>query len=149
MMMIEALMAILIFSLGILGMVGVNALAVSSQSDARYRTDANEYATQIINQMWLSVDRTSGAATPASLAVFNHQTTGTNCPFSGSASGSSLVADWAVAAAAGLPGATAAMQQVVVGSAAEPNEVTVTLCWKAPGDVVARKHVMYKETKLK
>ena len=35
MMLIEALMAVLIFSLGILGMVGLNALAVSSQSDGR------------------------------------------------------------------------------------------------------------------
>ena len=62
MMLIEALMAILIFSLGILGMVGVNALAVSSQSDAQYRTEANRLATQIINQIWLSVDR-SGTGT--------------------------------------------------------------------------------------
>ena len=62
MMMIEALMAILIFSLGILGMVGVNALAVASQSDAQYRTDANKFATQIINQIWVSVVRTTDAA---------------------------------------------------------------------------------------
>ena len=158
MMMIEALMAILIFSLGILGMVGVNALAVASQSDAQYRTDANKFATQIINQIWVSVVRTTDAAgvttvDPASLNAFNYQSTSSataSCSFSASAGDPStpspIVSAWlnsVTAAGAGLPGATAAMQQIAVANTAtQVNEVTVTVCWKAPGDAVARRHVM-------
>ena len=37
---IEALIAILIFSLGILGMVAMAGSAMSAQTDARFRTDA-------------------------------------------------------------------------------------------------------------
>ncbi len=151
MMMIEALMAILIFSLGILGMVGVNALAVASQSDAQYRTDANKFATQIINQIWVSVARVTDAAgvttvTPASLTAFQHQPGGANCAFAGDVATQALVAPWVAsmtAAGSGLPGATAVMQQIVVANTnIQRNEVTVTVCWKAPGDAVARKHVM-------
>ncbi len=153
MMMIEALMAILIFSLGILGMVGVNALAVSSQSDAQYRTDANEYANQIISQIWINAVRVTDpvtkapTVTPASLDAFNHQgTTNANCTFSGAAATNPLVAPWVAsvtAAGSGLPGATAAMVQILVeNTATQGNDVTVTICWKAPGDAVARKHVM-------
>ena len=74
MMLIEALMAVLIFSLGILGMVGLNALAVSSQSDAQYRTEANRLATLIIGRIWVNVDRSTGTSVAASLIPFNHQT---------------------------------------------------------------------------
>ncbi len=156
MMLIEALMAILIFSLGILGMVGVNALAVASQSDAQYRTDANKFATQIINQIWVSVPRvpsipgdptSAPMIAAASLNAFQHQaTTDANCSFSGDPATDAVVAPWVasvMAAGTGLPGATAAMQQIVVANtASQLNEVTVTVCWKAPGDAVARKHVM-------
>ena len=146
MMLIEALMAILIFSLGILGMMGVNALAVSSQSDAQYRSEANKFATQIINGMWVNVDRTSAATVATSLEPFKHKTAGAACAFTGDASADALVTNWVIAvraAGSGLPGATAAMQQIdVANTAAGLNEVTVTVCWKAPGDAVARKHVM-------
>jgi type IV pilus assembly protein PilV len=147
MMLIEALMAVLIFSLGILGLVGVNALGVASQSDAQYRTDANKFATQVINRMWLSVNRATSATIASSLGAFKHQehTNGT-CSFSGDASADDLVTNWlaeVTAAGSGLPGATAAMQQIqVANTAAGMNEVTVTLCWKASGDLVPRRHVM-------
>ena len=146
MMMIEALMAILIFSLGILGMVGVNALAVASQSDAQYRTNANKFATEIINQIWVNVDRSSEAATALALGAFQHQPGGAACAFAGNPSTAPLITNWVAAVMAsgtGLPGATAAMQQIkVVNTVAGMNEVTVTVCWKAPGDAVARRHVM-------
>jgi type IV pilus modification protein PilV len=146
MMMIEALMAILIFSLGILGMVGVNSLAVSSQSDAQYRSDANKFATEAIQQMWVSVDRTDANSLATSLNAFQHQPGGSTCAFSGAASQSPVITSWlssVTAAGSGLPGSTPAMQQVLVSNLPSGvNEVTVTVCWQAPGDLVARKHVM-------
>ncbi|MEI8324202.1 MAG: hypothetical protein WCH44_02360 [Betaproteobacteria bacterium] len=145
MMLIEALMAVLIFLLGIVGMVGVSALAVTSQSDAQYRTDANKFATQILNQIWVSVNRLGSAADmTTSLNSFKHQENGADCNFAaaeGAAATDPAVALWVAAVRAGgtgLPGADATMQQIVVAG----NVVTVTVCWKAPGDLVARRHVM-------
>jgi type IV pilus assembly protein PilV len=51
---LEALIAILIFSVGILGLVGMQATAISSVSDAKYRADASFLADQLIGQMWAS-----------------------------------------------------------------------------------------------
>ena len=44
---IEAMVAILIFALGILGLVAMGGTAVSSQSDAQYRTEAAGLADSI------------------------------------------------------------------------------------------------------
>jgi type IV pilus assembly protein PilV len=57
-MLIEALIAILIFSIGILGIVGLQAAAVQQSSDARYRAQAAELAQQLFGQMWTG-DRTA------------------------------------------------------------------------------------------
>ena len=55
---IEALIAILIFSIGVLGIVGLQATAVQQSSDARYRAQAAELAQQLLGQMWTG-DRTA------------------------------------------------------------------------------------------
>jgi type IV pilus assembly protein PilV len=59
-MLIEALIAILIFSVGILGMVGLQAAAVNQSTDARYRSEAAYLADQLLSQMWVG-DRTVAA----------------------------------------------------------------------------------------
>jgi type IV pilus assembly protein PilV len=51
-MLLEALIAILIFSLGVLGIVGLQATAVSVTSDAKYRTDAGLLVNELIGEMW-------------------------------------------------------------------------------------------------
>ena len=149
MMLIEALIAVLLFSLGILGMAGLNALSVSSQSDAQYRSEANRLANLILGRVWVSVDHTTTATVAAGLESLKHQETtdaSNPCSFSGAASTDPLITDWVsevLAPGSGLPGATAAMQQVkVANTAAGLNEVTVTLCWRAPGDAAPRRHVM-------
>ena len=58
MILIESLLAILIFSLGILALVGLQAAAVKQSADAKYRTEAALLANEIIGQMWVS-DRTT------------------------------------------------------------------------------------------
>jgi type IV pilus assembly protein PilV len=143
---IEALIGILIFSIGILALVAIQASAISAQSDAQYRMEAAKRAEQITSQMWLNVSRTNAASVATSLNTFQHQATGSNCNFSGTASTNTLVTDWVstlTTAPAALPGATTAMQQIVVDTtAAAYNKVTVTVCWKAPTDAVARRHTV-------
>lgn len=51
--MLEALIAFLIFSMGILGVIGLQATAINNTLDAQYRSDAAFLANQIIAQMWV------------------------------------------------------------------------------------------------
>jgi type IV pilus assembly protein PilV len=53
-MLLEALIAILIFSLGILSLVALQATSIQLTSDAKYRTDATLLANRLIGQMWVS-----------------------------------------------------------------------------------------------
>lgn len=57
-MLLEALIAILIFSLGILGIVGLQANAVKQSTDARFRIEAAVLADELMGQMWTD-DRSS------------------------------------------------------------------------------------------
>ena len=145
---LEALIAILIFSFGILGLVGMQSKAISAQSDAQYRIEAANYADKILGQIWLGMDRTSATTIQNSLSAFQHQPTGANCKFTGAASVNADVISWKNDMITGnppaklpLPGATASMQQIVVDTATS-NRVTVTVCWQAPFDAAPRRHTM-------
>lgn len=88
---LEALIAILIFSMGILAIVGLQAASIKTSADAKYRSDASMLANQLIGQMWVS-NRTTMATQfasptgPAYLAWLNDVqatlpgATGTNLP---------------------------------------------------------------------
>lgn len=146
-MLLEALIGILIFSLGILGMIGLQAASISAAADAQYRSEAASLANQIISQIWISVDRSSTAALQTSLNNFQYNTGGSNCAFSGGATDTSntTLASWVTSitttAATRLPGATSAMQQVLVNTGSN-NLVTVTVCWQGPHDAQPRKQVL-------
>jgi type IV pilus assembly protein PilV len=49
---LEALIGILIFSLGILGVVGLQAQAIRFTNDSEYRAEAVYLANSLISQMW-------------------------------------------------------------------------------------------------
>jgi type IV pilus assembly protein PilV len=55
-MLLEALIAILVFSLGILAMVGMQAVSISHTTQAKYRADASFVANKLIAQMWVDSD---------------------------------------------------------------------------------------------
>ena len=158
-MIIEALIAILIFSLGILGMIAMGGTAIGAQSDARYRTDATRLTENMANRIELNVARSVDpalavreAALRTSLATFAHQPNGTACNFSGTASASGLVTDWVNevmtvgASSPGLPGAITAGQQITIANtAAGFNRVEITVCWKDPGTAAGtpmRRHTL-------
>lgn len=127
-MLLEALIAILLFSMGILGLMGLQAIAIKNTADAKYRTEAAFLANQIIGQMWTE--------NPANLPAYAHNpTTAGVCNFGGGASANANVTAWLGNAstlgtvAGNLPGATSIMQQITVGAG---NLVTVTVCWQGP-----------------
>lgn len=57
-MLIEALIALLIFSVGVLGIVGLQSTAAKVSGDARYRSEAALLANELIGKMWAG-DRTA------------------------------------------------------------------------------------------
>jgi type IV pilus assembly protein PilV len=58
---IEVLVAILIFSVGVLAIVGLQANMIQNTADAKYRSEASYIAQSRIGQMW---------ADPANLATY-------------------------------------------------------------------------------
>jgi type IV pilus assembly protein PilV len=114
-MLIEALVAILIFTLGIVALMGLQANSIVQVSQAKYRTDASYLANQILGKMW--VDQPN-------IALY------TNPSYTGRS-------DWDALVASTLPGGTA-----TIGITGIPATlVTVTIQWKQPEDVVTRRYV--------
>ncbi len=154
-MVIEALVAILIFSLGILGLVAMGSTAIGAQSDARFRTDAAALADEIANQMAVKAARDTNPISSgpdlvlqASLLTFAHLPTGVpgpaGCAFGGTPSANPVVQQWVTDVLTGqrrLPGATATSQQIVV-TTANFNRVDITVCWQTPNDQAMRRHTL-------
>ncbi len=49
---VEVLVAVLLFSIGILAVVGMQAFSVRAVTDAKYRADASFLANQAIGRLW-------------------------------------------------------------------------------------------------
>jgi type IV pilus assembly protein PilV len=109
---LEALVGILIFSIGILALMGLQAQSIRNTVEAKYRNEAAYLANQIIGQMW--VDR-------ADLADYD-TTAGANANMTA----------WRTRVANTLP-------RVVPGGTNTPTivvaakQVTVTVFWQMPG----------------
>jgi len=147
MMLLEALIGILIFSIGILALVAMQARSVNVLADAQYRIEAVNLANRLLSQLWVNADRSNPAAMQASLLNMAHNTDGNpaDCNFGGGAAVSPVVTAWADMINGGakplLPGATAAMQQVLVDTG-NANRVIITLCWQAPGETRPSRHTV-------
>jgi type IV pilus assembly protein PilV len=122
MMLIEALIALLIFSIGILGIIGLQASAVQQSTDARNRAEAAYLADQLMGRMW--VDNRSVANLQA-----KYQSCGSSCPGYWA---------WYGTVKATLPGVADniadTQPQVSVDGA---GIVTVSLFWRATSDTAA------------
>ena len=119
---IEVMIAILVFSFGILGAVALQASAIRMSTDAQQRAEATFLADKLLARMLI--------ADPATAATFAHHPTGTTtCAPSGAASTNAVVTEWLTEVTSTFPRATAAEQQIVI-SGIPANEVTVKLCWK-------------------
>lgn len=105
---IEALVAILIFAFGIVGMVGLQASMTRAQGNAKYRADAAYLGSQLLGQIW--ADR-------ANLAQYD---TGGGC------AGHAPCADWAGKVAATLP-----LGSAEISATPASGVVSLTLTWSA------------------
>ncbi len=128
-MLLEALIGILIFSLGILAMVGMQTTAVRVTTDARDRTEASNLAADIVGELWL--DR-------ANLA---------NYVYDGNGTPPAALANWVTRVENSLPGAANNHPTITVGAsptlpAAVGTAVEVTVFWQNPSDANLHRFVM-------
>ena len=119
--MLESLIAILIFSMGILSLVALLGASVKDTTSAKYRTDASLLANQIIGEMWTG-DKTNAAL------VANY----------GTVSGAQFVA-WKGKVIQTLPGVMdaappASGQNLPIINISGDNTVRVRVFWQAPGE---------------
>ena len=121
---LEALIAILIFSFGILGLIGLLASSVRITNDARYRTEAANLAGAMIADMW--------TMTAAEMdAQFG--------------SGGAKLTAWQGKAGALLPSAGTYPPTVDLtqpGLSPESRTVVVTVFWQMPGETEKHQHLM-------
>jgi type IV pilus assembly protein PilV len=152
---IEVLVAMVIFAIGILAMISMQAVSIAAQNDSQYRSEAEHLIDQLTSEMRLAIghDATTGVVVAAEFAALAHQpTTDANCSFSGTASGNAIVTNWiktvkgqtsggTAIAGKGLPGVTDARVQILANSAmAGINQVRVTICWQGANDKAAHSH---------
>lgn len=116
---LEVLVAVLIFSIGLLGIIGMQAASVSAVSDAKYRSEAALVANQIIARIW---------ADQANIDAY--QTAGPVLLSGGESPLADLEGTKEVVI--GLPPASPAPQM---------RTVAVTIRWQAPGSSVERRYV--------
>ena len=116
--MIESLVAILLFSLGMLAFIGQQASALKYVADSRYRTEAAVWADTLIAEMTVAPSATLpaqyGGGGPAFVAWRNR----------------------VMAPGTGLPGATAANVTLVLtaGVIGGTYDATVTVGWQVRGN---------------
>lgn len=152
-MMLEALISILIFSIGILAIIGLQAASIKMSSDAKYRSDASFLASQLVAQMWDSV----AIATPSDgfqcLAKLPRNQSDAYTGFelnpylgnyNGLAStGGANFASWASAVATTLPNASASAVVTAITISPTPcspnlqqsfsTNALITISWQLPG----------------
>jgi type IV pilus assembly protein PilV len=113
---IECMVALLIFSFGVLGLVGLEARAINFSVDAEDRNRASVFGNEIASQMWLS-----GTISPTTVAY------------------NTLIGNIANVASGGLPNGTVTVTPLknAVNSVGVPNVADIKITWQPPQDVTS------------
>ncbi|MDQ0588315.1 type IV pilus modification PilV family protein [Variovorax paradoxus] len=105
---IEVLVAMLIFMLGVLGLVGLQGTMTRTQTDSKMRADAANLASEVVGRMWVDI---------ANLSAYAGATTCT----------AASCLEWRNKVTSVLPGGAAAIVVAANG------DVAVTVSWSMPG----------------
>lgn len=146
MLLVEVLVALLLFVVGIVGLINTMGISQKAMADTASRSESSTFTSDIVQKIRVAADTSSTlAAFQTSLQAFQHQATTTSpCVFAGTASANAIVTGWVTDVTTGakrLPGSTASMQQILVDTSATGfNKITVTVCWKGPNDVQLRRN---------
>ena len=122
---LESLIAILIFSVGILAVVGLQGVSIKNVAGAKYRTDASLLANQIIGQMWVS-NKSSATALQANF----------NSP------AGAMYLTWTSSVQQALPGVVSGVGGTMpIIEIDGNNEATIIIRWQSPGEAAPHQHV--------
>lgn len=126
-MLLEALVGVLIFSLGVMALVAMQSVSISNVSNARYRTEAAFLANEILSAAW--VDR---GVNGANLDNFRYP--------GGTAAG---LVPWANKVGTLMPRAGDYPPTIVVAPIAgvTGRQLTVTIRWQAPDALAPSNHL--------
>jgi type IV pilus assembly protein PilV len=120
-MLLEAMVAILIFSIGIVAVMGMQAASIAQVTQAKFRTDASYLANQIIGKMWVDMPNVPSY---------------TSAGYSGRSAWDTVVANTLPNGAATITVAGTAVPATGGGAT-----VTVTITWKLPEETVSHQYV--------
>jgi len=117
---LEGLIALLIFSIAIIALMGLQAAALNNATEAKFRADASFLANQIVGHIWSDRDNIASYAysggAPASCTSANQ-----------------TVCGWLAGISDVLPDAANQTQRVAITNISTGvNQVTVTVGWKSP-----------------
>lgn len=119
---IEGLVSILIFSIGILALVGLQSTSISQSTQAQYRSEAAMLANELIGQMWAGENMPATTADPL---IFRQL-----LPVQYS-QGSAAVTAWSARVSNALPTPAANPPTVVIDG---NGLVTINIWWLAPNE---------------
>lgn len=123
---IEAMVGMMIFAFGVLGVVGLQASMTKAQTASKYRADASNLANELLGRMW-------GDAS-ANLPQYATSSCGSyaNCK------------DWLSKLQNTLPQGAATVTVTLVSPAGTPAiyEANVEVTWSQPGEQGGHRHVV-------
>jgi type IV pilus assembly protein PilV len=132
-MLIEALIAILIFSIGILAVVGMQATAVKNVTESKSRSEAAFLAEELMAQMW--IDQNINAITK----INTSNVTSANYNYPGSGSPPARLGTilpptgWIGRVTTKLPGATTVLPKVTITNATTSGAtIKIEIFWQLP-----------------
>ena len=121
---IEVLISILILSVGILGMVGLQVSMTRAQGSAKFRADASYLTSELIGMIWSDIPNIASYTTaPGSVCTYQR------------------CADWVAKVGQGLPAG-----QAQATATAATGVVTMTVTWSIPNEGT---HSYVVETSIK
>lgn len=106
---IEVMIALLIFMFGVLGLVGLQASVTRATSDSKFRADASYLASEMMGRLWSDLKN-----------VASYE--------SSKCASTEVCKDWQSKVAASLPNGSGA----VTFDAADPTVAIVTITWTGP-----------------
>ncbi|MGB5079558.1 MAG: type IV pilus modification protein PilV [Burkholderiales bacterium] len=128
-MLIEALIAILIFSIGILAVVGMQSVALKNATESKHRSEAAFLAQELMAQMW--IDQSINPVTKINTSNVNP----TNYDYPGTGSPPPRLVDWVDRVNKRLPGTSVpgAMPKVTITNpTASGATVRIEIFWRLP-----------------
>jgi type IV pilus assembly protein PilV len=122
MLLLEALVGILIFSIGILAMLGMQSVGMRNTIDSKYRSEAAYLANQIVGTMW--VDR-------ANIATYDD-----------AGGGNARLTAWQNQVTSTLPMDPASPASTAPSITITGRQAKVVVLWKRPGDTTVSSFTM-------